>query len=98
MTHRSDCNTVGPVLVASGYGSSMLTHSAAYVLRDSNTHASSLQRCASSPIRDRAPVAESIDNGTRITTFTGSDPYLAKEGVLQRRNPIEGVTKITSFT
>ena len=42
MTHQFDCNTVGPVPVASGYGSSMLTHSAAYMLRDGNTHASAL--------------------------------------------------------
>ena len=28
VTHRFDCNTVGPVSVASGYGSSLLTHSA----------------------------------------------------------------------
>ena len=30
VTHRFDCNTVGPVPVASGYGSRTLTHSAAY--------------------------------------------------------------------
>ena len=68
VTHQFDCNTVGPVPVASGYGSSMLTHSAAYVLRDSNTHASSLQREAIAPKMDRAPVVESIDSGTQIST------------------------------
>ena len=40
VTHRFDCNTVGPVPVASGYGSRTLTHSAAYVLEGSTHHTS----------------------------------------------------------
>ena len=41
ITHRFDCNTVGPVPVASGYGSRTLTHSAAYVLEGGTHHTSS---------------------------------------------------------
>ena len=70
VTHRFDCNTVGPVPVASGYGSSMLTHSAAYVRRDVNTHASSLQSEAIPLEMDRAPVVESRVSGIQITSFT----------------------------
>ena len=41
-THRFDCNTVGPVPVASGYGSRTLSHSAAYVLEGSTDKTSAL--------------------------------------------------------
>ena len=41
-THRFDCNTVGSVPAASGYGSKTLTHFAAYVLDSSKDHASAL--------------------------------------------------------
>ena len=41
-THRFDCNTVGPVPVASGYGSRTLTHSGVHVLDSSKDHASAL--------------------------------------------------------
>ena len=36
VTSRIDFNTVGPVSTASGYGSSMLTNSAVYVLDNCN--------------------------------------------------------------
>ena len=42
VTHWFDCNTVGPVPVALGYGSRTLTHSAAYVLEGSKHNTSSL--------------------------------------------------------
>ena len=42
VTHRFDCNTVGPVPVVSGYGSRTLTHSAAYVLEGNTYNTSSL--------------------------------------------------------
>ena len=42
MTHRFDCNPVGPVPVASSYGSRTLTHSAVHVLQSSKDHASAL--------------------------------------------------------
>ena len=42
VTDRFDCNTVGPVPVASGYGSKPLTNSAAHVLNRSTDHASAL--------------------------------------------------------
>ena len=35
VTYQIDCNTVGPVLTTSGYGSRTLTHSAAHVLDNS---------------------------------------------------------------
>ena len=41
-TDRFDCNTVGPVPVASGYGSRTLTHSAAHALVDNKENASAL--------------------------------------------------------
>ena len=41
-THRFDCNTVGPVPVASGYGSRTLTQSAAHLLKESKENASAL--------------------------------------------------------
>ena len=42
VTDRFDCNTVGPVPVASGYGSRTLTHSAAHALVDNKENASAL--------------------------------------------------------
>ena len=41
-THWLDCNTVGPVPVASGYGSRTLTKSAAHALQSSTNIASAL--------------------------------------------------------
>ena len=40
--HRFDCNAVGPVPVASVYGSRTLTHSAVHTLDNSKDHASAL--------------------------------------------------------
>ena len=91
VTHRFDCNTVGPVPVASGYGSTMLTHSAAYVLRDGNTHASSLLSEAIPLKMDRAPVVESRVSGIQITTVTGSTVSVIPESKPRG-------TKMTSFT
>ena len=76
VTHRFDCNTVGPIPVASGYGSRTLTYSAAYVLEGSKDHASSLLCEVNSPKVNVTPIVESIDSGTQITTFTGSDFHL----------------------
>ena len=42
VTHRFDCNTVGPVPAASGYGSRTLTRSAVHVLDSSKDKASAL--------------------------------------------------------
>ena len=42
LIRRYDCNTVGPVPVASGYGSRMLTQSAAHVLLSSKENASAI--------------------------------------------------------
>ena len=51
VTHRFDCNTVGPVPVASVCGSRTLTHSVVHVLDSSKDHASS-PRCEASPSVD----------------------------------------------
>ena len=40
VNHRIDCNTVGPVHMASGFGSRTLTHSAVHMLDSSKDHAS----------------------------------------------------------
>ena len=53
--HQSDCNTVGPVPVASGYGPGTLTQSAAHVLIGSKENAS-----ASSLLNEKRTVQ--IDN------------------------------------
>ena len=71
-TYRFDCNTVGPVPVASGYGSSTLTQSAAHALFSSEENVSSLQGEARSSKVCETPVMESRDSGIPITSFTGS--------------------------
>ena len=91
-------NTVGPVPVASGYGSRTLTHSAAHMLVDNKENPSSLLSKAISPKMDRIPVVESRDSGIQITTFTGSNLHLAKEGVLQRPKAFNSMPKLTCFT
>ena len=78
-THRFDCNTVGPVPVASGYGSRTLTHSAVHVLDSSKDQASSPQCEAISPKTNETPVVEPIDSGIGITTL------LVATSVLKRR-------------
>ena len=60
-THRFDCNTVGPVPVASGYGSRTLTHSTVYMLDSSKDNASSLQCEDTSPIIVRIPPKDSTN-------------------------------------
>ena len=73
VTHRFDCNTVDPVLVASVYGSRTLTHSAAHVLDNSKDHASSPQCEAISLKTDGTPVVEQIDSVYKpplLLTFT----------------------------
>ena len=68
-----DCNTVGPVLTASGYGSRTLTHSAAYMLESSKDHASALSYEKITPIIDRILPTDS-------TNFTGSTtPVLPRD-------------------
>ena len=79
VTHRFDCNTVGPVPVASGYGSRTLTHSAVHVLESSKDHASSPHCEAISPKTNETPVVEPIDSGIGITTL------LVATSVLKRR-------------
>ena len=93
VTHRFDCNTLGPVPVASGYGSRTLTHSAVHVLDTSKDHASAL-----SSLYEKIHT-QNDDNGLwelsetevgyfKIPPFTGSNLRLVKDGVLQRQNPI----------
>ena len=69
-TYRFDCNTVGPVPVASGYGSRTLMQSAAHVLNDSHENASSRRGEASLTELDWAPVVESRDADHNLTCFT----------------------------
>ena len=87
MTHRFDCNPVGPVPVASSYGSRTLTHSAVHVLDHSKDHASSSQCEAISPKTEGTPVVESMDSGTQLTTFTGSTVSVMPTDQRQVRNP-----------
>ena len=69
-TLRFDCNTLGPVPVASGYGSRTLTQSAAHVLNESKENASSLRGEAISAELDGTPVVESTDIDYKMTCFT----------------------------
>ena len=78
--------------MASGYGSRTLTYSAAHVLDSSKDHSSSLLGEASPSVDGRAPVEESLNSGTQITTLTGSNLHLEKVGVLQRRKDVTHLT------
>ena len=84
VTHRFDCNTVGPVPAASGYGSRTLTHSAVHMLDSSKDHASAL-----SSLYEKIHT-QNDDNGLRelseaevgyfkIPSFTGSHLRLEKK-------------------
>ena len=100
VTHRFDCNTVGPVPVASGYGSRTLTHSAAYVLEGSthNTSSPSPQYEGSSPRTDRAPVVESTGSGIQITTFTGSTVSVIPRDQMVEANDFGAMPKSSHLT
>ena len=74
--------------MASGYGSSMLTQSAAHALFSSEENASSLRGEASLVELDRTPVVESRDTGMNLTCFTDSNLRYEKDGVLKRQNTI----------
>ena len=63
-THRFDCNTVGPVPVASGYGSRTLTHSAAHMLKSSKENASALSSL------DEKSYVQMVDNDLRELSET----------------------------
>ena len=76
VTHRFDCNTVGPVPVASGYGSRTLTHSAVHVLQSSKDNASSLLCEAISPTIDRTSPADST-NFTKDSTSVYYEPVFS---------------------
>ena len=65
VTYRVDCNSVGPVPVASGYGSRTLTYSAAHMLKSSKDHTPT-------------PFQETEDSVISLTCFTGSDLHLGK--------------------
>ena len=90
-TYRFDCNTVGPVPVASGYGSRTLTQSAAHALFSSEENASSLRGEARLSKVRGTPVVESRDRGTKMTSFTGSTTSVLP----QTKN---SSVKITCFT
>ena len=102
VTHRIDCNTVGPVLVASGYGSSMLTHSAAYMLRDNDQNGDNGLRELSETQVGVPETSDCVDNinlgvlrdpttGLQTTCCTSSEPTRGFYAT-------EGVAKITHFT
>ena len=71
VTHRFDCNTVGPVPVASGYGSRTLTHSAVHVLDSSKDHASAFSSQCEKIHTQHG------DNDLWELSFTGSTGRLA---------------------
>ena len=89
VTHRFDCNTVGPAPLASGYGSRTLTHSVAYVLEGSKHNASALSSMSEKIhihngendlrglSKTQVGVPETSDNANGMpngSCFTGSGP------------------------
>ena len=64
-THRFDCNTVGPVPVASGYGSRTLVQSAAHMLNGSKETASALS------LLNEKRLVQTTDNDLRELSETG---------------------------
>ena len=96
--HRFDCNTVGPVPVASGYGSRTLTQSAAHMLFGSKENASSLQNEARSLEVSGIPVLESRDRGTKMTSFIGSTVSVMPIDQMDRTKAIGATPKSSHFT
>ena len=79
VTHRFDCSTVGPVPVASGYGSRTLTNTAAHTLQSNEDN--DLRKLSETKVEvpetsdvnsgpTRGSDAETI--GTKLSYFTGS--------------------------
>ena len=112
-THRFDCNTVGPIPVASGYGSRTLTQSAAHMLKNSKENASALSlaneksyvQMGDNDLRELSetqigvPVTPEHERSVVQTTcFTGSNLQSVEDGLLKRQNLNGGVAKITSLT
>ena len=97
-TYRFDCNTVGPVPVASGYDPRTLTQSAAHVLISSKENIPSLQGEARLPKVSGIPVVEPRDRGTNVTSFTGSNLQSVKDGVLKRQKAFNSMPKTSCFT
>ena len=97
-TFQFDCNTVGPVPVASGYDPRTLMQSAAHVLNDSKENASSLQCEVRLSKVCGTPVVESRDRGTKMTSFTGNNLQSVKDGALKRQKAFNSMPKSSCFT
>ena len=95
VTHRFDCNTVGPVPVASGYGSRTLTQSAAHVLNGSKENASV------SSLSNEKRLVQSGDNDLRELSETKVGVPMTPETYSRPTRgsyAVEGVAKTPSFT
>ena len=96
VTHRFDCNTVGPVPVASGYGSRTLTHSAAYVLEGSKHNASAL---SSKHEKIHTQFVDSDVKELSKTRIGDSERFSnVNSGPTRGSYAVEGVSKIPLFT
>ena len=69
VTHRFDCNTVGLVPLASGYGSRTLTHSAVHVLDSSKDNASAL-----SSLHEKIPTQNGDNDLWELSETQVGDP------------------------
>ena len=96
ITHRSDYNTVGPVPVASGYGSRTLTHSAVHVLDSGKDHVSAL---SSLHVKIHARYGDS-DLWELSETQVGDPKRFSKVsgGPTRGSYTVEGVAKNPLFT
>ena len=95
ITHRFDCNTVGPIPVASGYGSRTLTYSAAHVqdictrvnipkgMSAQNLSANqtiSHEKIHTHPVdNDRQELSQCQTKGKRFTHYTGNADFTLPE-------------------
>ena len=83
-THRFDCNTVGSVPAASGYGSRTLTHSEVHMLDCSKDNASEIsflheKTHTQNVDNDLRELSETEVGYPKVPPFTGSNLHLAKE-------------------
>ena len=101
-THRFDCNTVGPVPAASGYGSRTLTQSAAHVLNGSKENASAL-----SSLNEKRHVKSGdsclrglseIEVGVPRSSKNSSNPQSVKDGALKRQKAFNSMPESSCFT
>ena len=101
-----DCNTVGPVPVASGYGSRTLTQSAAHLLICSKENASALSlvnekrhvKSGDSCLRELSETKAGVPKTSENVDNTTSGVLRDNSGPTRGSHAVEGVAKITSFT